>query len=159
MRDKLKFVLLCIRFKIYWYKLWKACTKSAPFYLQPCRKWVGVTMGWVMLCLLQLHALELGAMAEKVVRGREQSAIPYLPLVEFITILPHQKPILLYLRHVKSQILLLFLAACPPGRWGDDCGNDCPCLNGAHCDPLTGDCTCGPGWKGRKWQLQYTSDQ
>ena len=41
-------------------------------------------------------------------------------------------------------------AACPPGRWGDDCGNDCPCLNGAHCDPLSGDCTCGPGWKGNQ---------
>lgn len=41
-------------------------------------------------------------------------------------------------------------SACPPGKWGDDCGNECPCLNGAQCDPLSGDCTCTPGWHGNE---------
>ena len=39
--------------------------------------------------------------------------------------------------------------ACPHGKWGEDCGNDCPCLNGAQCNPLTGECTCTPGWHGK----------
>ena len=41
------------------------------------------------------------------------------------------------------------ISACPPGKWGEDCGNECPCLNGAQCDPLSGDCTCTPGWHGK----------
>ena len=44
--------------------------------------------------------------------------------------------------------LCTFFSACPPGKWGEDCGNECPCLNGAQCDPLSGDCTCTPGWHG-----------
>ena len=43
---------------------------------------------------------------------------------------------------------VFFFSACPPGKWGEDCGNECPCLNGANCDPLSGDCTCTPGWHG-----------
>ena len=51
--------------------------------------------------------------------------------------------------------------SCPPGKWGEDCGNECPCLNGAQCDPLSGDCTCTPGWHGKilnsKKDLDVTS--
>ena len=43
----------------------------------------------------------------------------------------------------------IYFSACPPGKWGEDCGNECPCLNGAQCDPLSGDCTCTPGWHGK----------
>ena len=51
------------------------------------------------------------------------------------------------LRMISNNQFYLF-SACPPGKWGDDCGNECPCLNGAQCDPLSGDCTCTPGWHG-----------
>ena len=44
--------------------------------------------------------------------------------------------------------------SCPPGKWGEDCGNDCPCLNGAQCNPLTGECTCTPGWHGQQCNIK-----
>ena len=60
--------------------------------------------------------------------------------------------ILLYPLIILSASLIFpsffFVSACPPGKWGEDCGNDCPCLNGAQCNPLTGECTCTPGWHG-----------
>jgi len=37
---------------------------------------------------------------------------------------------------------------CPRGSWGPDCGHTCPCQNGGWCDPVTGDCTCAPGFLG-----------
>lgn len=47
----------------------------------------------------------------------------------------------------------IFISACPQGKWGEDCGNDCPCLNGANCNPLSGECTCTPGWHGKQYKL------
>ena len=38
--------------------------------------------------------------------------------------------------------------ACPENKWGPNCRNSCPCLNGAKCDPVNGSCTCTRGWKG-----------
>lgn len=38
--------------------------------------------------------------------------------------------------------------ACPEHKWGPNCSNSCPCLNGAKCDPVNGSCTCTAGWKG-----------
>ena len=37
---------------------------------------------------------------------------------------------------------------CEPGLWGPDCSRTCPCKNGATCDPVSGDCTCTPGYHG-----------
>ena len=43
-------------------------------------------------------------------------------------------------------------SACPAGTWGPSCENKCPCMNGASCDPMSGACTCPPGWRGDKCQ-------
>lgn len=39
--------------------------------------------------------------------------------------------------------------ACPVGRWGNNCENDCECQNDSTCDPYDGKCTCTRGWIGR----------
>lgn len=39
-------------------------------------------------------------------------------------------------------------SVCEPGKWGPGCERDCPCQNGATCDPVTGTCTCQPGYIG-----------
>ncbi len=46
----------------------------------------------------------------------------------------------------------LLISACPAGTWGPSCENKCPCMNGASCDPMSGACTCPPGWIGDKCQ-------
>ncbi|KAI8505044.1 Endothelial cell-specific molecule 1 [Branchiostoma belcheri] len=38
--------------------------------------------------------------------------------------------------------------ACPPGKRGELCEDDCGCLQGAVCDRWAG-CVCPPGWTGR----------
>ncbi|KAL3222388.1 hypothetical protein MRX96_050010, partial [Rhipicephalus microplus] len=38
--------------------------------------------------------------------------------------------------------------SCPDGKWGKACHRDCPCKNGARCDPVSGACSCKPGWQG-----------
>ncbi|XP_066286233.1 uncharacterized protein [Branchiostoma lanceolatum] len=38
--------------------------------------------------------------------------------------------------------------ACPPGKRGELCEDDCGCLHGASCDRWAG-CFCPPGWTGR----------
>ena len=38
--------------------------------------------------------------------------------------------------------------ACPDGRWGSGCNQVCACLHNSSCDPVSGACTCGPGWRG-----------
>lgn len=43
---------------------------------------------------------------------------------------------------------MFFSTACPEHKWGPNCSNSCPCLNGAKCDPVNGSCTCTAGWKG-----------
>lgn len=37
---------------------------------------------------------------------------------------------------------------CPNGKWGEDCSNECVCLNNSSCDPVTGACICARGWTG-----------
>uniref|UniRef100_A0A8D2M6L8 Multiple EGF-like-domains 6 n=1 Tax=Zonotrichia albicollis TaxID=44394 RepID=A0A8D2M6L8_ZONAL len=44
----------------------------------------------------------------------------------------------------------LFSTACPDGFYGLECRQACDCLNGAHCDPVTGQCQCPPGWTGAR---------
>ena len=39
-------------------------------------------------------------------------------------------------------------AVCEPGRWGPGCQRTCPCQHGATCDPVSGACTCAPGYHG-----------
>nr|CAD7433347.1 unnamed protein product [Timema monikensis] len=39
---------------------------------------------------------------------------------------------------------------CPDGRWGRDCQNKCECVNGASCDPFSGECRCTRGWRGKE---------
>ena len=51
-----------------------------------------------------------------------------------------------------------FFSACPAGRWGPSCSHRCPCYNGASCDPVSGECTCSPGWQGERCDSQC-SDQ
>jgi hypothetical protein len=51
----------------------------------------------------------------------------------------------------KTCITFVFVfsnSACPEHKWGPNCSNSCPCLNGAKCDPVNGSCTCTAGWKG-----------
>lgn len=38
---------------------------------------------------------------------------------------------------------------CPKGFYGEDCGQECSCLNDANCNPVTGTCECKPGWIGK----------
>ncbi|KAK2704488.1 hypothetical protein QYM36_016772, partial [Artemia franciscana] len=40
--------------------------------------------------------------------------------------------------------------ACPDGKWGPGCRDECPCMNNARCDPLSGACTCSRGWTGER---------
>ena len=40
-------------------------------------------------------------------------------------------------------------SACPEGRFGQDCMEQCLCENGAHCHPETGKCTCKIGFIGQ----------
>lgn len=41
-----------------------------------------------------------------------------------------------------------YFAECPPGFYGASCGRRCQCRNGANCDPVTGQCSCQPGYTG-----------
>lgn len=37
---------------------------------------------------------------------------------------------------------------CPAGRFGMGCQLRCTCDNGGRCHPVTGRCSCPPGWMG-----------
>jgi len=37
---------------------------------------------------------------------------------------------------------------CGVGYFGFQCGQLCGCENNAMCNPVTGACTCEPGWSG-----------
>ena len=37
---------------------------------------------------------------------------------------------------------------CPAGRFGQGCQLKCVCENSGRCHPITGRCTCAPGWTG-----------
>lgn len=39
-------------------------------------------------------------------------------------------------------------AACPAPTYGHNCSQTCSCFNGGSCDPVHGQCRCGPGWMG-----------
>ena len=56
----------------------------------------------------------------------------------------------LYCKLKKKINICVFVlpTACPEHKWGPNCSNSCPCLNGAKCDPVNGSCTCTAGWKG-----------
>ncbi|XP_019640566.1 PREDICTED: multiple epidermal growth factor-like domains protein 6 [Branchiostoma belcheri] len=46
-------------------------------------------------------------------------------------------------------ITRLVVRACPDGKWGPDCGQDCSrCYNGGICDPEDGECICAIGFSG-----------
>jgi len=38
--------------------------------------------------------------------------------------------------------------ACPPGKYGAACRQNCYCENSAECDSMTGQCHCVAGWTG-----------
>lgn len=40
-------------------------------------------------------------------------------------------------------------AACPKGRFGQSCKQECNC-GMAECDPVSGECLCQPGYTGQK---------
>jgi len=40
------------------------------------------------------------------------------------------------------------VVGCPGGNWGPGCSKPCPCKSGGRCEAHTGQCICGPGWKG-----------
>ena len=42
---------------------------------------------------------------------------------------------------------------CEGGGWGLDCQEVCTCQHGAWCHPVTGDCSCTPGYQGDSCQL------
>lgn len=42
----------------------------------------------------------------------------------------------------------VFCTACPAGRFGQRCQMECVCENNSHCDPVSGRCSCAPGWTG-----------
>lgn len=45
--------------------------------------------------------------------------------------------------------LFVFLkAGCPEGTYGSNCQKSCKCMNGGHCDPVSGTCDCAPGFIG-----------
>ncbi|XP_078685633.1 uncharacterized protein LOC144918597 [Branchiostoma floridae x Branchiostoma belcheri] len=41
--------------------------------------------------------------------------------------------------------------ACPPGKTGESCGEECVCSHGGNCDRWAG-CVCPPGWTGTACQ-------
>ena len=55
-----------------------------------------------------------------------------------------------------SELLLMLMCsswcftACGLGFWGDSCSMRCDCENGEPCDPVTGECNCASGWRGRR---------
>ncbi len=53
-----------------------------------------------------------------------------------------------WLAKLVQHLFFVSNAACPEHKWGPNCSNSCPCLNGAKCDPVNGSCTCTAGWKG-----------
>jgi len=45
--------------------------------------------------------------------------------------------------------ICIFFKACPEGKKGPMCNDTCDCRNDAKCNPVSGQCTCKPGWTGR----------
>lgn len=56
-------------------------------------------------------------------------------------------------------VLLYFFLACPDGKFGADCKENCNCPQNQKCDPISGQCFCKPGFNGancdkRKYYLK-----
>ena len=49
-----------------------------------------------------------------------------------------------------SCVVIRMFTGCLPGYWGEKCLLHCQCSNGELCNPQTGQCDCGPGWRGRR---------
>eukprot|EP00731_Ephydatia_muelleri_P001116 Em0001g1116a len=45
-------------------------------------------------------------------------------------------------------------AGCPVGTYGAGCTNNCSCLNGGRCSPMSGFCTCPDGYGGQQCQTR-----
>ena len=47
--------------------------------------------------------------------------------------------------------LFIFFKACPKGKWGNNCLDDCLCYvdNTKTCNATTGVCSCFDGWEGK----------
>ena len=41
-----------------------------------------------------------------------------------------------------------FITVCPEGMFGDNCGQECQCQNGASCNHVDGTCICSAGYMG-----------
>lgn len=50
-------------------------------------------------------------------------------------------------------------AACPSGRFGQGCQMKCVCENNARCDPVSGRCTCAPGWTGHNCRKGNSNEE
>ena len=57
----------------------------------------------------------------------------------------------LHIEHSWNNLIRIVcsFSACPEGRFGQDCMEQCLCENGAHCHPETGKCTCKIGFIGQ----------
>ena len=49
--------------------------------------------------------------------------------------------------HDRALTVVVFLV-CRRGRFGPSCSQNCTCENDAHCDSVTGQCSCEPGFIG-----------
>lgn len=49
---------------------------------------------------------------------------------------------------------------CPEGSYGEDCQQQCMCMNGADCYHVDGSCQCTNGWTGALCAAsKYTSQE
>ena len=51
-------------------------------------------------------------------------------------------------RRVDFSTQNIYFVACPVGRYGHGCLQECSCDNNAICDIATGKCSCPAGWTG-----------
>lgn len=42
---------------------------------------------------------------------------------------------------------------CPADFYGPECKEQCRCMHGGSCDPVSGKCNCTSGWKGPLYEL------
>jgi len=48
----------------------------------------------------------------------------------------------------ESISIICSCVACPTGKFGEFCTENCQCENGSPCDPYDGQCKCLAGWTG-----------
>ena len=61
--------------------------------------------------------------------------------------------------YIHTVIFRHIISACEDGQYGIDCEYNCTCENGAICDPVTGECTCGMGWQGDSCDIPCPEDK